>query len=98
MASPHDITIWWANKPEYNRHRVAIEIQDAGNLRAIAREFVKVVDAASDETRSTEATWRDAAVVLLANKIESLTRSEERFGQAYADCIARAEGKKESAA
>lgn len=42
-----DITIYWGNQETYNRFQVALDIQDAGNLRAIAREFVKVVDAAS---------------------------------------------------
>jgi hypothetical protein len=67
----------------YNRFRVALEIQNAGNLRAIAREFVKVVDDAMAETQSTTATWDDAAVVLMVNKMESLTRSEARFSAAY---------------
>ena len=88
--SEYDITIYWGNKPSYNRHKIAIEIQDACNLRAIAREFVKVVDAASDETQSTTATWDDAAVVMLVNKLESLCRSEERFSAAYKLCQERA--------
>lgn len=90
MSSEHDITIWWNDKPTYNRHKVALEIQDAGNLRAIAREFVKVVDSAADETRSTEATWRDPAVVMVANKIESLVYSDARFGEAYKACKEKA--------
>lgn len=89
MPSPYDITIYWADRPNYNRHKVAIEIQDAGNLRAIAREFVKVVDSASDETGSTKATWDDPAVVLLVSKLESLCRSEERFSAAYRLCKER---------
>jgi hypothetical protein len=68
----------------YNRFQVALDIQDAGNLRAIAREFVRVVDDAMAETQSTTATWDDAAVVLMVNKMESLTRSEARFSAAYA--------------
>lgn len=90
MASEHDITIWWANKPTYNRHKIALEIQDAVNLRAIAREFVKVVDAAMDETRDTGKTWADPAVVLMVNKLESLCHSEQRFGEACAACEAKA--------
>ena len=90
MSSEHDITIWWANKPTYNRHKVAIEIQDAGNLRAIAREFVKVVEAAHAESQSTEATWQDPAVVMLVNKLESLCYSQERFSQAYEACKEKA--------
>jgi hypothetical protein len=68
---------------KYNRFQVALDIQDAGNLRAIAREFVRVVDDAMNETQSTTATWDDAAVVLMVNKMESLCRSEDRFSAAY---------------
>jgi hypothetical protein len=89
MSSEHDITIPWANKPTYNRHRVAIEVQDAGNLKALAREFVKVVDSAFAENQSTTATWEDAAVVLFVNKFESLCRSEQRFFKAYDVCMER---------
>jgi hypothetical protein len=88
IANPadNDITIYWRDKPKYNRHKVAIEIQDACNLRAIAREFVKVVESASDETQSTTETCNDPAVVLLVNKLESLCRSEARFSAAYRLC------------
>ena len=72
---------------EYDRFRVAIDIQNAGNLRALARAFVRVVDAAPDETQSTTAAWDDAAVVLFVNKFESLTRSEQRFSAAYKACL-----------
>src|SRR5258705_1672333 len=64
------------NNNTYNRFQVALDIQNAGNLRAIAREFVRVVDDAMAETQSTTATWDDAAVVLMVNKLESLCRSE----------------------
>jgi len=92
IANPadNDITIYWRDKPKYNRHKIAIEIQDAGNLRAIAREFVRVVEAAAEETQSTTATWDDPAVVLLVNKLESLCRSEARFSAAYTACCERA--------
>lgn len=73
----------------YNRFAVAVQIQDAGNLRALAREFVRVVDAAMEETQSTTATWEDAAVVLFVNKFESLCRSEARFSAAYGLCLER---------
>ena len=74
----------------YNRHKIAIEVQNAGNLRALAREFVRVVDDAMEETKSTMATWDDAAVVLFVNKFESLCRSESRFSAAYAVCQEKA--------
>lgn len=72
--------------PAYNRHEVAIAIQDAGNLRALAREFVRVVDNAMEETKSTQATWEDAAVRLFVNKFESLCRSESNYAKAFNVC------------
>ncbi|WP_456679509.1 hypothetical protein [Bradyrhizobium sp. S3.7.6] len=84
--------IAWGNRETYNRHKVAIDVQDAVNLRALAREFVKVVDSAMNENRSTEATWSDDAVVMFVNKFESLCRSEQRFSAAYAACKAKAGG------
>lgn len=84
------ITIHWGNKPAYNRHKVALEVQDAVNLRALAREFVKVVDQAMEETRDTGKTWDDPAVVLFVNKFESLCRSDARFSTAYATCFEKA--------
>lgn len=55
-----------------NRFRTALDVQDAGNLRAIARAFVNVVDQAAEETKSTTATWEDPAVRLFAAKIHEL--------------------------
>jgi len=89
MASEHDITIYWANKPEYNRHQVAIDIQDACNPRALARELVKIVDAAVNALDSTVPTWDDPAVILMINKLESMARSKARFSAAYAACQER---------
>jgi len=74
---------------EYDRFGVALDVQDAGNLRALAREFVRVVDSAMLETQSTVETWNDAAVVLFVNKFESLCRSEARFSAAYKICLER---------
>lgn len=85
-----DITIHWDNRASYDRFRVAIDIQNAGNMRAIARELVKVVDNAMDELKSTEAVWRDPAVTLLVNKLEELSHSQMRFSEAYASCQANA--------
>jgi len=89
---PHanDITIHWGNKATYNRHKAALEVQDAGNMRALAREFVRVVEAADAEHHSTEKIWSDEAVVLFVNKFESLCRSEARFSAAYAVCQEKA--------
>lgn len=71
----------------YNRFRAAIDLQDAGNMRAIAREFVKIVDSAMRDTGSTKATWTDPAVVLCVNKLESLARSEANYSLAYQACV-----------
>jgi len=80
-----DISISF-NRVEYNRHEVALEVQNAVNLRALAREFVKVVDQAAEESKSTSATWADPAVVLFVSKFESLCGSANGFGEAYAVC------------
>jgi hypothetical protein len=82
----HDIIIHWGNKPTYNRHRVALAIQDAINPRAIARELVKVVEAAAETADSTSAICKDPAVVLVVSKLESLIQSEDRFADAYHEC------------
>jgi hypothetical protein len=84
------ITIHWDDAASYNRFKVALDVQNAGNLRALAREFVKVVDSAEEATRSTKGTWDDAAVVLFVNKFESLCRSDARFSTAYAICQEKA--------
>lgn len=70
----------------FDRFRSAIDIQDAGIMRAIAREFVRVVDAAMHDTGSTIESWADPAVVLFVNKLESLSRSEVNFSAAYEAC------------
>lgn len=72
-----------------NRFKVALEIQDACNLRAIARQFVKVVDAAMAETKNTSRTWADPAVVLMVNKLDSLSCSRHHFADAYRICQER---------
>jgi hypothetical protein len=72
---------------KYNRHKIAIDVQDAVNLRALAREFVKVVDDADSELHSTAALYDDPAIVLFVNKFESLCRSDARFSVAYRACL-----------
>ena len=83
---PDDILIYWDNRANYNRYKVACDVQEAGNLRALAREFVKVVEHASEEIQSREATWQDDAVTLFVNKLERLCNSERRFSEVYANC------------
>jgi hypothetical protein len=75
----------------YNRFRVALAMQDACNLRAIARAFVQIVDAAAADCGSTDATYADAAVVLAVGKIESLCHSDDRFSAAYDVACERAD-------
>ncbi len=69
-----------------NRFKLALDVQDAGNMRAIARSFVDVCDDAMEDLKSTTAVWSDPAVVLFVNKLESLSRSEQEFSKAYAAC------------
>lgn len=76
----------------FDRFKSALAVQDAGNLRALAREFVRVVDNADEELRSTRAVWEDPAVILFVNKLESLTRSEQRFSAAYNACQEKSSG------
>lgn len=89
----NDIMIHWGNRASYNRHKVALQVQDAGNLLALSREFVKVVQTAFEENRSTEKTWEDPAVRLFVNKFESLCRSDANFSEAYRACQEKAAGK-----
>lgn len=76
----------------YNRFKAALDVQDAVNLRALAREFVKVVDQAAEETKSTIETWADPAVVLFVNKLESLSHTNwnDVFSKAYRTCQEKA--------
>ena len=72
-----------------NLYKDALDVQDACNLRAIARLLVKAADAAADAD-GTDASYCDPAVVLIVNKIESLVHSDERFSAAYDECERRA--------
>ena len=67
-------------------YKTALEIQDACNLRAVAREFVKIVDA----------TWKgdgptNPAIIMMISKIASLARFEttdiNELGLAYDECV-----------
>jgi hypothetical protein len=72
------------------RFERALYLQDATNLRAIARELVRAADEAANEG-GTDASYHDAAVVLIANKIESLVHSEQTntYSVAYDECVRR---------
>jgi hypothetical protein len=72
-----------------NLYAQALQVQDAVNLRAIARLLVAAADAAADKG-GTAASYRDPAVVLIVNKIESLVYSGDNFSEAYAECKRRA--------
>jgi len=66
----------------------AFFVQDAVNLRAIARLLVAAADRAADQDGGTEASYNDAAVILIVNKIESLVNSADhaRFHNALEAC------------
>ena len=66
----------------YNPYKVALQVQDACNLRALAREFVKVVDAANGNCD-------DAAVIMFVSKFESMVQPDVRFNAAYDTCLER---------
>ena len=70
-----------------NLYADALFVQDACNLRAIARLLVSAADAAAD-AGGTAASYRDPAVVLIVNKIESLVHSEsgDNYSKACAEC------------
>lgn len=72
MASSHDLTIFWANRPAYNRFQVALDIQDACNLSGVVREFVKIVDDAKARPVAGVEGRRDPAVVLVLDKINDM--------------------------
>jgi hypothetical protein len=75
----------------YDKHdraafaRDALFVQDACNLRAIARLLVAAADHAANNGRKQET---DAAVVLIVNKLESLVHSElgDIYCNAYEAC------------
>jgi hypothetical protein len=69
-----------------NRFKLAIDVQDACNMRGIARSFVEVVDDAMAELKDTSKVWTDPAVVLFVNKLESLSHSWQNFSAAYTAC------------
>jgi hypothetical protein len=71
-----------------NLYADALYVQDACNLRAIARLLVEAADAAADAV-GTAASYRDPAVVLIVNKIESLVHSGDNYSKAYAECERR---------
>jgi hypothetical protein len=73
-----------------NLYADALFVQDACNLRAIARLLVQAADAAADKG-GTAASYCDPAVVLIVNKIESLVNSNWRdtYSKAYAECERR---------
>jgi hypothetical protein len=73
----------------YNRYETALFLQNACNLRAIARELVRAADEACEQGGGTAATYTDPAVTLIVNKLESLVRSEQRFSEAYQECCLR---------
>lgn len=82
-----------SERPRINRHKMALDVQDAGNLRAIARSFVEVCDDAMWELQATTSVWRDPAVILFAAKIAELTgcgyADMTHYSKAYEACKAQ---------
>lgn len=68
-----------------NIYQDAIDVQDAVNLRAIARLLVTAADKAAD-AGGTAASYCDPAVVLIVSKIEALVLSSDRFCIAWKEC------------
>jgi len=68
--------------------RDALFVQDACNLRAIARLLVAAADYATDNFGGTDASYCDPAVVLIVNKLESLVHSNwnDNYSLAYDAC------------
>ena len=60
----------------------ALEVQDACNLRAVARLLVKASDAAANEDPSTLAVRHDPAVVLIVAKLAHLCGLEYTWPRA----------------
>lgn len=75
-----------------NLYQDAMDVQDACNLRAIARLLVRAADAAAD-AGGTEASYNDAAVILIVDKIESLVMSQDipRNVAAWTECRKRSQ-------
>ncbi len=55
-----------------NRFKTALALQDAVNLRAIARELVTIADQAAVDDSSTMAVRRDPAVVMTVLKLAEM--------------------------
>lgn len=88
-----DINIMWGDRATYNRFKVALDVQNAGNMRALAREFVKVVDSADADLRDTMKIWADPAVRLFVDKLNSLSRADANYSTAYDECVKNSERK-----
>ena len=94
LLLPSNQTIWvyqGERTPKYNRHKAALDLQDACNMRAIAREFVKICDDAHEELQDTGKVWRDAAVSIVVDKLMSLSLIKTNsFDLAYQVCKEKA--------
>ena len=76
-----------------SRYKVALEIQDACNLTAVAGEFHRRCLEVLHETGSTEAVAKDPAILWILDKMCDLTgRPDYReMDRAYLQCHERAE-------
>ena len=64
-----------APEPDYNRFKVARDIQDASNTSSAARELIRVIeDAARDPQCGRGRLPHDPAVAAVIDKLQSLMR------------------------
>lgn len=80
--------------------RDAMFVQDAVNLRAIARLLVAAADYAADNLGGTQASYEYAPVVMIVDKLQSLCHSDrqEIYSRAYHECRGVVDAATENAA
>jgi hypothetical protein len=73
-----------------NRFQTAMQIQDAVNLVAVAGEFHRMCIEVLEETHSTDAVKRDAAILWMIDKINDLVGRPDcqALSTAYDVCLA----------
>lgn len=74
MSDTGNITVF-GRGPNYNRFKVAHDIQDACNPSGVAHELVRVIQDAMRDPLCTGTAWvcGDPAVVAVIDKLQSLT-------------------------
>lgn len=79
-----------------NRFKLALEVQDACNITAVAALFHSVCQEVLHETRDTAAVAKDPAVLWILDKMNDLTGRPEtvEMDRAYLICHERSQGEK----